>query len=263
MMFATITLLFLSTAPILISSIPCNFCRNPIQVNYTVTSTTVPALPADCMVTNAPLCRASIFWDLDAKTTYLNFHDRPGMTTKVNAPIQDVVGVGIMKGMQRDNQTLSSFRRLEYECDSSDKCNGQQGLEKVLGALTVEDQFQQEIAPLLKIITPFSAREAGCLDFHNTTGRCPPPDLDRCRRCSIEADQLTTHSENICETCESEETRDNGVERFKTFVLGNQTLNQDFAFIGCQLKGCNTMSHVNLVYAASTITFNAEKYFKK
>jgi len=181
----------------------------------------------------------------------------------INAPSRDVVAVRIMRGMERNNETLWSGREVHYDCDSSDKCNSQAGLQKVLSALTVEDQFQQEIAPLLKIIEPFDPRAADCLVFHNTTFRCPPPDLRRCRRCTIEVDHETTPNEHVCATCVAEEERDNFVERFKTFVLSNSTLDIDVAVLGCQLKGCNTVDNDNLVFKASKITFNSEQYFKK
>ncbi len=61
----------------------------------------------------------------------------------INAPSRDMISVRIMKGMEPDNQTLSSGREVHYECDSSDQCNGQSGLQKVLSSLSVEDQFQQ------------------------------------------------------------------------------------------------------------------------
>jgi len=260
MMFATIALLLLSTAPVLISSLLCNVCREGIRVDYIVTNTTVPPLPSDCAVINASLCWASIFWELDFNRTFLEFHARPGMA--INAPSRDMVSVRIVKGIERDNQTLSSGREVNYECDSSDKCNGQAGLQKILSSLAIEDQFQQEIAPLLKIVSPFDARAADCVYFHNTTFRCPPPDLRRCHRCTVEADEETSLTEHACATCEVNESRDNFVERFKTFVLNNRTEDIDVAVLGCQLKGCNSVNNANLVYQASKITFNFGEYFK-
>ncbi|CAF3335378.1 unnamed protein product [Rotaria socialis] len=226
-----------------------------------MTNTTVPPLPSDCTVVTAQRCWASIFWELDFNRTFLEFRDRPGMAS--NAPPRDMVTVRIVKGMERNNQTLSSGREVNYECDSSDKCNGQAGLQKLLSSLSVEDQFQQELAPLLKIISPFDARAADCLYFHNTTFRCPPPDLRRCHRCTVEAAQLTSPTEYACATCEVDESRDNFVERFKTFVLSNPKEDIDVAILGCQLEGCNTVDNANLVYKASQITFNSDAYFKK
>jgi len=261
MMFATIALLFLSTAPLLISSLQCNVCREGIRLDYIMTNATVPPLPSDCTVVNASHCWASIFWELDFNRTFLEFHARPQMT--INAPSRDMVSVRIVKAMERNNQTLASGREVNYECDSSDKCNGQAGLQKLLTALTVDDQFQQEIAPLLKIVSPFDPRAADCLFFHNTTFRCPPPDLRRCHRCTIEEDQETSPREHVCATCEVNESRDNFVERFKTFVLSNRTEDIDVAVLGCQLKGCNSINNANIVYKASKITFNSDEFFKK
>jgi hypothetical protein len=226
-----------------------------------MTNTTVPPLPSDCTVITASHCWASIFWELDFNRTFLEFHGRPGM--RINAPSRDMVSVRIVKGMERNNQTLSSGLEVHYECDSSDKCNGQAGIQKLLSSLTVEDQFQQEIAPLLKIVSPFDARAADCLYFHNSTFRCPPPDLRRCHRCTVEADQETSPTEHVCATCEVNEARDNFVERFKTFVLSNPKEDIDVAVLGCQLKGCNSVDSANLVYKASKITFNSDEYFKK
>ncbi|CAF3887840.1 unnamed protein product [Rotaria sp. Silwood1] len=260
MMFATTALLFLSIGPVLISSLKCNVCREGIRLNYTMTNTTVPPLPSDCTVISASHCWVSIVWELDFNRTFLEFHGRSGVA--INAPSRDIVSVRILKGMERNNETLSSGRQVHYECDSSDQCNGQAGIQKLLSSLTVEDQFQQEIAPLLKIVSPFDARAADCLYFHNTTFRCPPPDLRRCHRCTVDVAQQTSLIEHVCATCEVNEFRDNFVERFKTFVLSNRTEDFDIATLGCQLKGCNSVNNADLVYKASKITFNSDEYFK-
>jgi len=258
-MFATITFLVLLIAPAFISSLPCNVCREGVRVNYTVTSDTVPPLPADCTVVEAPLCYATMFFELDFGRTFLEFHARPGPPPPLN-PSHDMVSIRIGGGMQPNNQTLSKFREVAYECDSSDKCNSPDGLKKLFTALSVEDQFQQEIAPLLKLITPFDPRAADCQYVHNTTFRCPPPDYRRCRRCVVELDEEASHNEHVCATCEIEETRDNFVERFKTFVLSNPEQNLDVVGVGCQLKGCNTGANAQKVFQASKITFNTEKF---
>jgi hypothetical protein len=261
MMFATIALLFLSTAPVLISSLQCNVCRQGIRLDYIMTNTTIPQFPSDCTVIDAELCWTSVFWELDFNRTFLEFGARRRMS--IGAPSRDMVSVRIVRGMERDNTTLSSGREINYECDSMDKCNGQTGLQKLLNSISVEDQFQQEIAPLLKLITPFDPRAADCVFFHNTTFRCPPPDLRRCRRCAVEVGQETSLSEQVCATCESDDSRDNYVERFKTFVVNNPKEDIDVAVIGCQLKGCNSANNANIVYQASKITFNSNEYFKK
>jgi hypothetical protein len=259
-MLATIVLLLLSTAPALVSSVQCNFCRQGVRVNYIVTSDTVPALPADCTVVEAPLCWTSIFWELFSNTTYLEFHDRPEVS--VNAPSRDAITARIVKGMERDNMTLASGREITYDCDSSDKCNSPDAWKKIIASVTFEDQFQQEIAPLLKLITPFDPRAADCGYVHNRTVRCPPPDFRRCRRCVVEVAQVQTRTEYECATCEADDSRDNYVERSKTFVLANRTLDFDIGVIGCQLKGCNTGNNANLVFRASSIHFNSEKFYE-
>lgn len=261
-MFATIALLLLSTAPALVSSVQCNFCREGIRVNYIVTAATVPALPSDCTTIEAPVCWTSIFWELDLNNTYLEFHDRPEVSS-INAPSRDAISARIVKGMERNNQTLFSGREIVYDCDSSDKCNSPDAWKKIIASVTFEDQFQQEIAPLLKLITPFDPRAADCGYVHNRTVRCPPPDLRRCRRCVVEVGETSSQTEYECATCEADNSRDNYVERSKTFVLANRTLDFDIGLIGCQLKGCNTGKNANLVFQASKINFNADIFYQK
>lgn len=255
MYLTTLAILLLSCAPALVSSVQCNVCREGVRLNYTMTSTTVPPLPSDCRTIEAPSCAVSIFWELDFKTTFLEFGARPG------GP-RNAIGVRIQRGIERDNQTLWSRREVDIECDSGNQCNSQANIEKTLAALTVEDQFQQEVAPLLKIIAPFDPRTAECLYVHNTTVRCPPPDPRRCRRCGVEAGHQGSSGELVCATCQENESFDNIAERFKVFVLNNQTENFDVAGLGCQLKGCNTLANANIIFKASTITFNSELYYK-
>ena len=260
MMFATIVFLLLSTAPALVSSVRCNFCREGIRVNYIVTAATVPALPSDCAVIEAPICWTSIFWALDLNETYLEFHDRPEVSS--NAPSRDAISARIVKEMGRDNQTLLSGREIVFDCDSSDKCNSPDAWKKIIAAVTFEDTFQQQIAPLLKRIFPFDPRAAACGYVHNQTVRCPPPDFRRCRRCFVEVGQVSSHTEYECATCEADDSRDNYVERTRTFVLSNRTLDFDIAVLGCQEKTCNSGKNANLVLQTSKINFNADEYYK-
>merc|ERR1712110_386431 len=162
--------------------------------------------------------------------------------------------------MSPDNKTLESAQEVNYECASSNGCNGQAGLQKVLGALTIEDQFQQQLAPLLQIITPFNPREADCAYIHNTTFRCPAPSTRNCHRCIIEVGKQQTSNEYVCATCEEDRIRTNFIERLANFVVNNRTDNFDVAALGCQLKGCNSIENANLVFKASTISFNGEEY---
>lgn len=127
----------------------------------------------------------------------------------------------IVKNMGSDNKTLTQGNReLVYDCNSTDQCNSQKNAwKKILGAVTIEDRLQAEIAPLMKIIHPFDPRAADC----------PPPDLQRCGRCIVSSIQMTTHTEYECATCEPGESQDNYVEHSKTFVLSNRTLDFDDA----------------------------------
>ena len=259
-MLSTIVFLLLATSPALVSSLRCHVCREPIRVNYTVTKDNVPALPSDCTVIEASVCWSSVFWELDRKHTQLEFRGRPG-PPEPNSTVHDRVSVRIMKDMGPDNVTLQSAQELDFECATSDTCSGPAGIQKVLGALTVQDQFQQQIAPLLKLIRPFNPREADCAYIHNTTFRCPEPSFQNCHRCTIEAGVLKPN-ECVCATCQPEPIRDNFVDRFSTFNLQNRTDDFSAAGLGCQLKGCNSLENINLVFKSSTIQFNSEEYYK-
>ncbi len=39
-------------------------------------------------------------------------------------------------------------------------------LKKILDSLVIDDQLQQEIGPLLEVVSPFDAKAAGCFDFN-------------------------------------------------------------------------------------------------
>ena len=99
MMLATVALLFLSTAPVLILSLQCNVCREGIRLDYIMTNATVPQLPSDCTVIEAELCWVSIFWELDFNRTFLEFGARRRMS--INASSRDMVSVRIVRGMER------------------------------------------------------------------------------------------------------------------------------------------------------------------
>ncbi len=79
-----------------------------------------------------------------------------------------------------DKETSSLVHNLLLSCVSSDTCNDETGLKKILRSLVIEDQFRQELYALIKIASSFDAKSAACLGFTNFTDNCPTTDLKTC-----------------------------------------------------------------------------------
>jgi hypothetical protein len=259
MLSATILLLVLLTSPVLVFSLQCYSCPFG-RLNYTLTKNTVPSISTQCKPKNATLCSVSIQWDRIGNTTLVIIDGLELITVKdVILNTIDVYATMIMDMYKKNLLLLDSF---EYGCNSSDKCNDEKSLKKILDSIAIDDQFEQEIAPLLEVVSPFDAKTAGCLNFNNYSSDCPRTDLDNCDSCQISVMRSFTFNEKVCASCPYHYSIANSVWRHKTFFLSNRTESDDSAYLVCQLNGCNSLENINHIDKASNITFDFDEFLK-
>ncbi|CAF4762302.1 unnamed protein product, partial [Rotaria sp. Silwood2] len=122
-----------------------------------------------------------------------------------------------------DKETPVVAHNLQLFCISWNKCNDEMSLKRILRSLIIEETFAQELTPLIRFVSPFDAKSAACLDFHNSTGECAPPDLSTCQRCEIFVDKWPCSGQEFCATCPHYFIPINLVIRSTTFVLNNRT----------------------------------------
>ncbi len=258
MLYPIILLSLLSTLPALVSSLSCYSCKL-ILVNYLVTSDTVPSF-TECKLVNSTDCSIVVSWDLtDMITTIV-------VDTQMAPPPQNVTEdfitpIAFMEMISNQETALLSHA-LFFSCMSSDKCNDETNLKRILRSLVIEDKFHQELYPLLKSVSPFDPNSAACFEFSNATDDCPSKDLDHCRRCQTTVDKSFSVSSKVCATCPRYSIDANGVIRSAIFLLNNRTQLVDHVELDCQLKGCNSLDNINRIYKASKITFDFDKFVR-
>lgn len=251
--------LYFSTSLLSVSSLNCYYCKDVIVVNYTVTSDRVPSF-SDCDVVNTTQCSISLTWNIHNDTSAIVVGDRRDVSIK--DPAQDTVMGIVFMDIGPDKITPLLAHNLYFSCSTGDKCNDEDGLKKMIRSITIQDQFRQELAELIKIVPSFDPRSAGCEDFHSAVGYCPPKDLNNCQRCTINVDQILTLDKQICATCPQHSINTNLVMHSTMFYMKDHSQISDHAQINCQLRGCNSMDNINRVYKASKIGFNFDEYFK-
>jgi hypothetical protein len=155
--------------------------------------------------------------------------------------------------------TIDSVRSVMYVCQSSDGCNNQTVMKRLLDSLVVEERFPENFYSLINITDTFNNNTAAtCLRFSNVTTTCAMPAT--CRRCLTTAYRSPSGSENICATCDGFIVG-NGIRREINFLLSNRTRITDRTRIECQRAGCNSLDNINKIRQASTITFDFDKFF--
>jgi hypothetical protein len=221
---------------------------------------TVPAISSQCQSVNAARCGVWFEFLLTVNTTIIGVEAQTMPSARNDS--QDMIKATILMSMMDSNLRTSLAHTVDYDCNSSDKCNGERALKNLLRSVVIEDQFQQELSPLLKVVSSFDAKAAECFNFNNATFPCSPADLSTCKRCEIEIAKSLSFNDQVCATCNSDAFEPNSVQRIKTFSLNNRTQDSDFAALNCQLRGCNSIENVNRVYQASKISLNFDEYFK-
>jgi hypothetical protein len=228
-------------------------------VNYLVTSDTVPEF-SQCAAITATRCLLTVNWDENNNRTAIvvsTIHE----PTPQNMSKDLVTGMVFMEAMHGEGNLVLSHA-LAYSCLSSDQCNNQNALKQILRSLTIEDQFRQELSPLIKIVSPFDPKAAACFDFNNFTSNCPPEDLNTCQRCQTAISKFSTSIDEVCATCPRDSPNANVVVRSTVFSLNDRIRFADHVQLDCQLKGCNSMVNTNQIYKASTIKFDFATFFE-
>jgi hypothetical protein len=259
MFHKTLCISFFLTLPVLILSLQCYDCKGSIKLNYTVTSETIPLISSQCQLINASVCSIDVIWDLKTNTSIIEVDGFNGLTGREIVP--NTLGVLLSMAIRSDNTTREQSHILYYDCNTIEKADDEINLKKILRSLVIEEQFQQEIGPLIQIVSPFDAKTANCLDFRHSVFDCPRQDFDTCSRCLILMND-TTSDQKVCATCPYESESENMVARWKTFFFSNQTQDSDTTYLTCQQKGCNSFDNINRIKKASKITFNFDEYFK-
>lgn len=260
MFHKTICISFFLTLPALILSLQCYDCKESIKLNYTVTSETIPLISSQCGLINASVCSIDVIWDLKTNTSIIEV-DGFNYRLAGREIVPNTLGVMLSMAVRSDNTTRDHTHILYYDGNTIEKSNDEINLKKILRSVVIEEQFQQEIGPLIQYVSPFDAKAADCLDFRHSVFECPRRDFDTCSRCLIMIND-TTSDQKVCATCPYESESENMVARLKTFFFSNQTQDSDTTFLTCQQKGCNSFDNVNRIKRASKITFNFDEYLK-
>jgi hypothetical protein len=224
-----------------------------------VTTDTVPSF-SECRLVNATQCTITVAWDLNINTTAIIVEGQNGPSTK-NAS-EDFTTPMVFMETAHDKEIPILIHSLFFICMSGNKCNDEMSLKRILHSLVIEEKFVQELSSLIKVVSPFNAKSAACFEFNNSTGNCPPNDLENCQRCDISADKWFSSGEEFCATCPHFSSNSNLIMYTTTFILNNRIQLANHALLDCQLKGCNSINNINRIYKASKITFDFGEFFK-
>ena len=261
MMFFPITFLLLLISPSFVLSLKCYNSKEGFVLNYTMTSDTVPPFSSQCELVDALACYVWIRWNPLTNTTLLDiraFSSFDGSTAS-----QDTLTITVLMHRNADETSLSLAHNLNYYCDSTDACNNEDHVKRLLRSLVIHEEFQKELTPLIQIVSPFDPEATACLDFSNTTAACPSSDLKTCQRCEIVVNKPSTSIEHVCARCPQNSEPENMIARLKVFHLSDPTQNFDNAILACQLKTCNTVANIDRIYQTSQITFDSNTFSKK
>ena len=259
MWYSAVLLLFCTTSPVLISSLQCYSCTDAIMVEYLVTNNTVPSF-SQCQVIQAISCSITLTWYENINMTVISVDSRNSSSMQDTSG-DTITAMALMEDGPYGSATLFAHN-LVFSCTSNDTCNSETTLKELLSSLTIEDQFREELLPLIQVIYPFNPTAAACVNFRNTTVSCLPVDLADCQRCEITLDEFATSTPEICATCHRNSVDVNIVMHSSTFSLNNRTRLNDHVHLGCQTKGCNSIANINQIFKASNITFNFSEFFR-
>ena len=136
-----------------------------------------------------------------------------------------------------------------------DRCSDEMSLKMILRALR---NWCHWFTSFLRLI-PTSA---AYYDFHRSKNDCSPIDVSHCQRCQILIARWSSSDRYSCANCARYSSKSNLAMRIAKVVLNSLTQLAHHAQLDCQLKGCNSLEKVNLIYRTSKMTFNFDEVFQ-
>ncbi|CAF4124493.1 unnamed protein product [Adineta steineri] len=147
---------------------------------------------------------------------------------------------------------LSSANVTTAFC-TTDKCNNQTSLQRILNALTLEENFQPFDILFNNNSKPFTEQNS-CTNFSNSTHfECP---TSGCFLSEMES------TREFCARCPEElPTLDlDFLNRRVFFFLENSTRLVDKSTLVCRTKGCNALDNVEKIHQLSKMEFDFNKF---
>ncbi|CAF3912749.1 unnamed protein product [Adineta steineri] len=153
--------------------------------------------------------------------------------------------------LERELQTKST-RTLLFSC-TTDKCNNQTSLQRILNALALEENFQPFDILFNNNSKPFTEQNSRT-DFSNSTHfECP---TSGCFLSEMESIR------EVCARCPKElPTLDlDFLNRRIFFFLENSTRLVDKSTLVCRTKGCNALDNVKKIHHLNKMEFDFNKF---
>ncbi len=235
------------------SSLQCyEYIRH--DVNFWIDSKTIPPFPTEESLFDAEnQCTAMVRWftSRKGKTSYVRYLLDYSFDSLPKGSSFSFVQASVERNLQS-----GSTRTLIYSC-TTDYCNNRTNLQKILNALTLEEDFAKLDALFSNDTTGFS-EQSSCINFSNATHlRCPPSasHLWKCRACLL---MEMKSPEEFCARCPERIPMmdDDYVLRQVFFFFENQTRVADQIKLACRTKGCNALANVELIHQLSKLEFN-------
>lgn len=241
-----------------IRSLKCYISLLPYEINDDLTLDNLPSFANNQLVDASGSCTLNVEWLRNPRSSFLVF----GYTTDISAD-SVVAGVRYQLAGEAFLQRLS--RKIEYVCRSSDGCNSEDNLRRLLRSIRLTETFSPQFDSLLVADPSFSNQSIrSCNEQRTSTEICPPRDDLNCQRCEIIVDWRNVSKSEICATCPGASSDVNSIVRAKTFLLNNRSLSVDHLQLWCQTgEQCNSFDNVQLIRQASVIDLDFDKFFDK
>jgi hypothetical protein len=258
-MFYIVFLLLLSATSSSVGATLQCYSTSLHELNYTVTSATLPSYNVN-KVTSDKACEIEVRWHKDPLSSAIKFS--AANTLLIGDFVGDQFRADVQLSDYRGDSIIRVYRSMTYKCNSSDLCNDQTTLKRLLDSLLLEESYPREFYSLINITSTFDNNTAAtCLRFSNVTSECTMPNFESCQSCTTDVYRSPSGSESICATC-PERTIGNAVNSESIFLLNNRTQIYDRKNIECQRERCNSMENIDKIRQSTTITFDFEKFFR-
>ncbi|UJR20368.1 hypothetical protein I4U23_023500 [Adineta vaga] len=240
-----------------VTSLKCNKCHYDTIFNYTITTETVPLMPANCTIVDAlHTCSIEIHWMKSPIQSSVFYDSNSGIIrTSYHHVFSSVEHRANGYAKQQDTHTLM------YSCDT-DGCNNNTALKAILNALTLTEQLNELESLLAPGYYPTFTEQESCFNSFNTTQtseqcKSGSASIPTCIGCRIEV-----NSNEFCAQCAAQYYLriDDYILRTKIFFLYNRT-QTDRMELFCRTKNCNALTSIDKIRQKSSLEFDFDKFF--
>lgn len=255
--FLVVTSIIICSSINKVDAVNCYFSLVPIQLNYALTTDNIPLLSNNTAVSTNGHCVLTVLWLKDPISSMIILGydtDSPSVTS-----FNDTLLVQLRNQLDGEAIQKKTSKEIQYRCRSTDRCNNEQNLKRILSSLDFDQTFSPQLDSLVASNPSFDQQSISSCYYNRegTSAQCPSRDPINCQRCQTDLDLIQNKD---CGTCPHQTSDANTILWSNRYLFDNQSIIESSIQLSCQSgRLCNGLDNIRRIQQLGSIKYRFNK----